>query len=66
MCIAIPGVVKEIKGKQALIEYPDQKRLAFLSDIDVKIGDYVLVQMGVIVKKMTRKEAKHSYSAWEH
>ncbi len=47
------------------MEYPGETRRAFLGD-DVKaaVGDFVLVQMGVIVKKLSAKEAKLSIKAW--
>lgn len=47
------------------MEYPGEVRRAFLGD-DVKaiVGDYVLVQMGVIVKKISTEEAKVALKAW--
>jgi hydrogenase assembly chaperone HypC/HupF len=65
MCLAIPGQIKEIKGLQATIAYPGETRKAFLgNDIKVKPDDYVMVQMGVIVKKISNREAKISLEAW--
>ena len=65
MCLAIPGKVKQIDGMEAVIEYPGETRKAFLGgDIKVKPGDYVMVQMGVIVKKISAKEAELSLKAW--
>ncbi len=65
MCLAIPGKIKQIDGREAVMEYPGETRRAFLGD-DVKaaVGDFVLVQMGVIVKKLSAKEAKLSIKAW--
>jgi hydrogenase assembly chaperone HypC/HupF len=65
MCLAIPGKIKQIDGREALVEYPGETRRAFLGD-DVKAGagDYVMVQMGVVVKKLSAKEAKLSLKAW--
>lgn len=47
------------------MEYPGETRRAFLGD-DVKAGagDYVMVQMGVVVKKLSAKEAKLSLKTW--
>ena len=48
-----------------MIEYPGETRKAFLGDdIKVKPGDYVMVQMGVVVKKISAREAKLSVKAW--
>lgn len=64
MCLAIPGQIIKIEGKKATIKYPQEERAAFLGDPDFKVGDYVLVQMGVASRKITEKEAKASFSAW--
>lgn len=65
MCLAIPGKIIKINGREALIEYPGENRKAFLGDdVKVKLGDFVLVQMGVVVKKISAKEAKVSLKAW--
>lgn len=65
MCLAIPGKIKQVDGREALVEYPGEIRRAFLGD-DVKaiVGDYVMVQMGVVVKKISAKEAKLSLKVW--
>jgi hydrogenase assembly chaperone HypC/HupF len=58
MCLAIPGKVKKIKGRQALVEYPGEVRPALIGEKGVKVGNYVLVQMGIIIKILSKKEAK--------
>lgn len=65
MCLAIPGKIKQIDGRGTLIDYPGETRKAFLGD-DVKanVGDYVLVQMGVVVKKLSAEEAEVALKAW--
>lgn len=65
MCLAIPGKIKQIDGREALIEYPGETRRAFLGDdVKAKLGDYVMVQMGVVVKKISAKEAKLVLATW--
>ena len=65
MCLAIPGRIEKIEGKKAIIDYGTQKRAAIVTgDIPVKKNDYVLVQMGCIVQKLSPKEAKESIKAW--
>jgi len=48
-----------------MVEYPQETRLAMLGVDNLKPGDYVMVQMGIVVKKLTPKEAKESLKAWE-
>ncbi len=50
MCLAIPGKVTQIEGRNATVEYPFETRRAMVGTDDVKIGDYVMVQMGIIVR----------------
>jgi hydrogenase expression/formation protein HypC len=64
MCLAIPGKVKGIDGRKAIIEYPGQERPAMIGEKAVKIGDYVMVQMGIVVKVLTEDEAKDILEAW--
>lgn len=66
MCLAIPGKIKRINGREALVAYPHETRRAFLGDdVPAQVGDCVMVQMGVIVKKLTAKEAKTALKAWQ-
>ncbi|MBI2133399.1 HypC/HybG/HupF family hydrogenase formation chaperone [Candidatus Woesearchaeota archaeon] len=64
MCLAIPGKVEKIEGMKAVISYGKQKRIAMVTkDIPVSTGDYVLVQMGCVVQKLTGEEAESSMKA---
>ena len=65
MCLAIPGKVKEIKGQKIMVEYPTETRQALAGGIDLKVGDYVLIQMGIAIKIVTEKEAHTSWKAWK-
>ncbi len=65
MCLAIPGRIKKIDGRKVMVSYPNETRLAMLGTENLKAGDYVMVQMGIVVKKLTLKEARASLKAWE-
>jgi len=65
MCLAIPGQIKSIKGRQAEVKYTDSSRTALIGETGVKVGDWVMVQMGIIVKKMPAPEAKEMLAAWK-
>jgi hydrogenase expression/formation protein HypC len=64
MCLAVPGKVIKINEKTVTVEYPMESREVYNSGVDVAVGDYVMVQMGVIVKKMPEEEAKIMLEAW--
>lgn len=64
MCIAAPGKVIEIEKGKALVKYGDQTRYAMVGDAKVKVGSYVLVQMGIIINVMSKKNATTAEQAW--
>jgi hydrogenase expression/formation protein HypC len=64
MCLAIPGKIIKIQSGKATVQYPGEVRDVLLGDEKVALGDYVLVQMGIVIQKMTQKDALASLSAW--
>ena len=64
MCLAAPGRIIKIEGKKATVKYPGSKRFAFVGEKNVKVGDFVLVQMGIIVQKISSKDTKEAERAW--
>lgn len=66
MCLAVPGRVKKIEKGKAFVDYGSEVRQALVGDEPVKVGDYVMVQMGIVVKILSTKEAKSSIDAWNN
>lgn len=64
MCLAIPGKIIKIDNNKATIEYAGEQRQAIVQDIEVKEGDFVLVQQGFVMQKVDEKEAMESINAW--
>jgi hydrogenase maturation factor len=58
-------MVKKIDGLEAIVDYSTSTRRALIGDKKVKIGDWVMVQMGIIIKIVSPKEAKEILKAWE-
>lgn len=66
MCIAAPGQVTAIVDKMAAITYFGvEERKAMIAEVVPSVGDYVLVQMGIILKILSKKEAQESLKAWK-
>ncbi|MEI7604100.1 MAG: HypC/HybG/HupF family hydrogenase formation chaperone [bacterium] len=66
MCLAIPGKIIVIKEKTAIIQYPHEQREVMLDPlIPVEVGDYVMVQMRIIIQKIDQKQASESQKAWD-
>jgi len=57
MCLAVPGKVVEIKNGIATVDYEIEKRKGKLIGKSCKKGDYVIIQGGIVVSKVDRKEA---------
>jgi len=64
MCLAIPGKITKIEKDKAVIDYGKEKRTAKLVEDGFSVGDYVLVQTGLVVKKIPEKEALESIKEW--
>jgi len=64
MCIAAPGIVKKINGREASVEYPGLTQKALIGVKSLMVGDYVLVQMGIIVKIIDKQEKKSRQEVW--
>lgn len=64
MCLAFPGQILKIDGHKATVKYPGEIRDVLVGDEEIKKGDFVMVQMGIVVKIVTAKEAKRSLKSW--
>lgn len=65
MCLAIPGKIIKVDNNKLVVKYPKETREVLNSGLKVKVGDYVMVQMGIAVSQITSKEAQISLEAWK-
>lgn len=65
MCLAFPGKVIKIDGKKATVKYPLETREVLVGEDGIEIGDMVLVQMGIIIQKITQDQGDTAQKAWE-
>ena len=56
MCVALPGKVIEIKGKDAVVDFNGNQVTARAGLAEVNIGDYVLVHAGCIIQKVSKQQ----------
>ena len=59
MCVAYPGIVTEVSGDTATIDYSGNKVKARTGIVDVKPGDYALVHAGLVIQVLPENEAKY-------
>ncbi|HBH46242.1 MAG: hypothetical protein A2445_00095 [Candidatus Jacksonbacteria bacterium RIFOXYC2_FULL_44_29] len=58
MCLAIPGKIINIIGGKATVEYSGESRTAKIVTGHYKIGDYVIVQAGLVIEKVPQKQVR--------
>ena len=58
MCVALPGVVTEVKGKNAVVDFSGNRVNAAAGLLPVKVGDRVLVHAGCILQVVSKSEAE--------
>ncbi len=59
MCIAIPGKIVEIDFPFAIVDFKGTKRKIRIDLIDdAKVGDWVLVHVGIAIQKVDEEEAR--------
>lgn len=56
MCVALPGKVIEIKGRDAVVDFSGNQVTARAGLVDVKVGDYVLVHAGCVIQKVSKQD----------
>ena len=61
MCLAIPALVRSIKGKQAEVDIEGVTRQVSIQlTPEVKVGDYVLLHTGYAINVIDEAEAKET------
>ncbi len=65
MCLAVPGLIENIDGEKAEVNFGGVTREANISLVDADIGDYVIVHAGYAIERLEEEEAKKSLEAWD-
>jgi biotin synthase len=64
MCYAIPGKIVELRTKVAVVDYFGERRNVLNEFADVKIGDYVYAQGGILIQKIPQRQALEILDQW--
>ena len=65
MCLAVPGRIINIKDNIAEVDFGNTKKDVFLGNVKAKTGDYVLVGSGIVVQKISKKDAIEINKEWK-
>ena len=56
MCVALPGKVIELNGRDAVVDFSGNQVIARAGLVDVNVGDFVLVHAGCVIQKVTKEQ----------
>lgn len=66
MCLAVPGLVINIKDDYAEVDFGGMKKRVCISLVpSVQVNDYVIVHTGYAIEKMNQEEAKKTLALFE-
>ncbi len=66
MCYAIPAKVVEIKNETiGVLDYFGERRNVLLDLEDVRVGDYIYAQGGIMVRKIPEEDALEILETWK-
>lgn len=65
MCLAVPGKIVSISGRNAMIDFGGVQREANVSLIEPRVGDYVVVHAGFAIQVVDEEEARETIKLWE-
>lgn len=58
MCVALPGIVREINKDMAKVDFKGNMVKVNLGLVNAKVGDYVLVHAGCAIEVMKEDSAQ--------
>ena len=58
MCLAFPGRVISRAGNKVKVDYGSEVREAAVLETALKVGDYVIIQGGIVVEKVPKAQIR--------
>lgn len=65
VCLTVPARILEVIGDRAVASSGEGARWVDVSQVNVRPGDYVLVQGAVAVLVVDRRDAEDLLAAWD-
>jgi hydrogenase assembly chaperone HypC/HupF len=65
MCLSVPGKITKIVKDLATVDYGSEMRSGKIVEGNFCVGDYVIIQGGIIVMKVPEDEAKESLAMYQ-
>ena len=64
MCLAVPGKIIARDGDNVVVDYDIEKRQGRIVDGEYAVGEYVILQGGIVVAKVPEGEALAALSLY--
>jgi hydrogenase expression/formation protein HypC len=65
MCLAVPGKILSIEGKDADVDFGGVTRKVNVSLVMANVGEYVIIHAGFAIQVVDREEAEETIKIWE-
>ncbi len=65
MCLSVPGKIIKIKKDIAVVDYGIEKRKGKIIEKNYSKGDFVIIQGGIVVQKVEKKEAEEALKLYK-
>jgi hydrogenase expression/formation protein HypC len=65
MCLAVPGKILNIEGKDADVDFGGVTRKVNISLVKAEVGEYVIIHAGFAIQVVDREEAEETIKIWE-
>jgi hydrogenase expression/formation protein HypC len=65
MCLAVPGKILSIEGKDADVDFGGVTRKVNVSLVQADVGEYVIIHAGFAIQVVDREEAEETIKIWE-
>jgi hydrogenase expression/formation protein HypC len=65
MCLAVPGKILSVDGKDANVDFGGVTRRVNVSLVKAGVGEYVIIHAGFAIQVVDREEAEETIKIWE-
>lgn len=65
MCLGVPAQILEIDGDIAKVDFGGVKRMANVSLVEAKVGDYVIVHAGYAIQVLDKSDAEETLNMFK-
>jgi hydrogenase expression/formation protein HypC len=65
MCLAVPGKILSVKGKDADVDFGGVTRKVNVSLVKADVGEYVIIHAGFAIQVVDKEEAEETIKIWE-